>query len=259
MQQDQSISNNRLLNYINLILNKFNLKLNFNYDLFPIETKEVDRELIQLVKPFSMSDNIRLVELINSVNYIIKNKIMGDYVECGVWKGANLVLMQKLLERNNIDNVKVYGYDTFEGMSKPSKYDYDLWGNKAEDLMKKTKKKEGRGIWAFSSLETVKLNIENSVNYKENINLIKGMVENTLVLEENLPKKISILRLDTDFYESTKIELEILFPLLEKGGVLIIDDYGHFKGARKAVDEYFENQQIWLKYVDYTCRIYIKD
>jgi hypothetical protein len=74
-----------------------------------------------------------------------------------------------------------------------------------------------------------------------------------------LPEKISILRLDTDWYESTKIELEILYPLLEPGGVLIVDDYGHFEGAKKAVDEYFCDSKPWMQYVDYSCRLIIKN
>ena len=77
---------------------------------------------------------------------------------------------------------------------------------------------------------------------------------------EYLPKKISLLRLDTDFYESTKIELEELYPLLSKNGILIIDDYGHWKGARKAVDEYFKKKKLFpfLNKVDYSCRLMIK-
>jgi hypothetical protein len=97
------------------------------------------------------------------------------------------------------------------------------------------------------------------LNAENGVKLIKGMVENTLIKNENLPDKISILRLDTDFYESTKKELEILFPRLATGGVLIIDDYGHFKGAQQAVDEYFEGKDIWLHYVDYTCRLMVKN
>ena len=85
------------------------------------------------------------------------------------------------------------------------------------------------------------------------------MVEKTLTLEKNLPEQISILRLDTDFYESTKVELEILFPKLVSGGVLIIDDYGHWEGPRKAVDDYFSENKYWLHYVDHTCRYLIKD
>ena len=91
-----------------------------------------------------------------------------------------------------------------------------------------------------------------------NTNLIKGKVEDTLLIDKNIPEKISILRLDTDFYESTKIELEILFPRLEKNGILIIDDYGYKYGARKAVDEYFKDRP-FLIYVDHDCRLLIKN
>ena len=92
----------------------------------------------------------------------------------------------------------------------------------------------------------------------DKINFIKGPVEKTLIMKQNLPSKISVLRLDTDWYKSTKIELEILYPRLVKGGILIIDDYGYFEGARKAVDEYFIEKK-WLHIVDQTCRYIIKD
>ena len=83
-------------------------------------------------------------------------------------------------------------------------------------------------------------------------------MEETLIMEKNLPSKVSVLRLDTDWYKSTKIELETLYPRLVKGGVLIIDDYGYFEGARKAVDEYFLKGK-WLHVVDQTCRYIIKE
>ena len=79
-------------------------------------------------------------------------------------------------------------------------------------------------------------------------------------IPKNSPEKISILRLDTDWYESTKHELEYLFPRLSSGGILIIDDYGHFKGAKKAVDEYFTKNKIqyFLNRIDYTGRLIVK-
>ena len=75
-----------------------------------------------------------------------------------------------------------------------------------------------------------------------------------------LPSGIALLRLDTDWYESTKHELEHLYPLLVSGGVIIIDDYGHWKGAKKAVDEYIKdnNLPLLLNRIDYTGRIGIK-
>ena len=89
--------------------------------------------------------------------------------------------------------------------------------------------------------------------------LIKGDVLNTLKDPQNIPNKISILRLDTDLYHTTKIQLEMLFPKLVSGGILHIDDYGMCPGVRNAVDEYFINKKIWLHRVDFTCRLMIKD
>jgi O-methyltransferase len=109
----------------------------------------------------------------------------------------------------------------------------------------------------MSTLDEVKKKISKEFS-NSNIYLIKGKVEDTLLIEKNISKKISILRLDTDFYESTKIELELLYPQLETGGVLIIDDYGNYKGARKAVNEYFKSKP-FLIYVDHSCRLLIKN
>lgn len=81
--------------------------------------------------------------------------------------------------------------------------------------------------------------------------LIEGDVLETLVKTQNIPGKISVLRLDTDWYESTKKELEVLYPKLAVGGVLMIDDYGYWGGAKKAVDEYFADiPRPFLQYTD---------
>ena len=87
---------------------------------------------------------------------------------------------------------------------------------------------------------------------KENIHFIVGDVCITLLEKNNLPDKISLLRLDTDWYKSTKTEMEILYPLLSNKGVLIVDDYGHWRGSKQAVDEYFSGQNIDIKTIDYT-------
>ena len=83
-------------------------------------------------------------------------------------------------------------------------------------------------------------------------------MENTL--PGVMPKEISLLRLDTDWYESTKREMNNLFPLLEENGVLIIDDYGHWAGCKKAIDEYIKENDlcVLLNRIDQTGRISIK-
>ena len=109
------------------------------------------------------------------------------------------------------------------------------------------------------SLEDVKENILENCSSLKNIKFVKGKVENTLDDLDNLPQKISVLRLDTDWYKSTKKELEVLYDRVSSGGVIIIDDYGHWGGSKKSVDEFFAGKFVWMHYVDYACRLIIKD
>ena len=223
---------------------------------FPVEATEEEKEIIKLSDKYSMTGSLRMWALLQAVKKVIKNKIEGDIVECGVWKGGNLILCQKYLNLQNV-NIKIHGFDNFEGMVKPKEIDTDYRNVPASEMHSLFKKDKNKNSWAYCSLEDVNKNIIETVP-KHNIKLIKGIVEKTLLEPKNLPDKISILRLDTDFYESTKIELEILYPKLVSGGFLIIDDYGHFKGCRKAVDEYFKDDLPYLHYVDYSCRVIIK-
>ena len=226
------------------------------YPGFPIEANSFHRSVISNASQYSMTPTSRMWALIQSVEYVNKNKISGDFVECGVWKGGNLILLSATQEYLGISRV-IYGFDTFLGMVAAKSIDLDFRGESAMEMMANTPKINGEhSIHAFASLDLVKNNL--SKNNSKNVKLIQGDVAETLLNIDNLPKKISILRLDTDWYESTKVELEVLYPLLEPGGILIIDDYGHYEGARKAVDEYFQNEKPWMHYIDYSCRLIIK-
>ena len=245
---------------IQKILNKFGYKitkLKTNLDLENIE-KEIreistkEKEFIKICSKYSMTPKLRLWNVINSYKHIYNNKIEGDFVECGVWKGGNLILIQKMNELFN-NNMKIYGYDTFEGMSKPdSPKDGQTEKKIYENYVNKNEK------WCFCSQEEVKQNFKQNTYENNNLFLIKGKVEDSLLNKNNLPDKISILRLDTDWYKSTKIELDILFPKLLNGGILIIDDYGNWKGSKLATDEYFTKKNLTLHYVDRGCRFLIK-
>ena len=246
-----------LLKKINYSLIK-NEKINLDYE-FPEATK-FEKELFNSICPeYTMTSPERIFALMKSINFIKNNNVEGDFVECGVWRGGNLILFQKFIEKYNL-NKKIYAYDTFEGMSEPEKIDETFKGESSLYLLNKLKKKKVNRkeniLIADCSLEQVEQNFKKFTN-KNNLISIKGDVEKTLNVKENLPNKISILRLDTDWYSSTKKELEILFPLLEKNGVLIIDDYGFWKGARKAVDEYFENKNVTIFKIDFTGRMII--
>jgi len=194
-----------------------------------------------------------------SLEYVIQNNVEGDLVECGVWKGGNLIVFQRYVEKFNL-NKKIFAYDTFEGMSQPDEIDKTFEGESAsmqlDKLEKKNVDRKKNILIADCSLEEVKNNFEKHTN-KNNLICIKGKVEDTLLKNENLPKKISILRLDTDWYSSTKKELEILYPLLEKNGILLIDDYGYWQGAKKAVDEFFKDKKVTMFKIDFTGRMII--
>ena len=244
----------------------FNLKitkLNYGHTSFPIvEAKEDEINLLNSSAKYSMTSLARRWALINSIKYVKNKKIDGDFVECGVWKGGNLIIFNNLNQKYGLKK-KIFGFDTFTGMSEPTIYDDNFLNVNAKKEWEKNKKANDVNLSfnCYSSLDEVKNNIVSLSSGKnlENINFIQGKVEDTLLIKKNLPNKISILRLDTDWYESTKVELEILFPRLTNGGVLIIDDYGQWKGSRKAVDEYFQNQNIVMHYVDFSCRMIFKN
>jgi O-methyltransferase len=249
-----------LFNIANKVAGRFGYKLKIEKSNSPFDILG-NAEFMGLYnecKPYTMTSLERMFSLYQSVSYIIKNNIEGDLVECGVWRGGSSMMISLMLKRNNITDRKIYLYDTFEGMSEPSDFDTTARGVHANELMKKEKKDDEKSVWCYAPLEDVKKHLYSTGYPENNLIFIKGKIEDTL--SSNMPGKLSLLRLDTDWYESTKIELELLFPLLNEKGVLIIDDFGHWDGARKAVTEYFEktNKHPLLHRIDYTGRLMIK-
>ena len=241
------------------LLSFFKLKLVkiSNDQDFPIEADIEIKKLVNLSSKFSMTGKKRMYLLSQAIMNVKNNNLEGDFVECGVWQGGNILLYDLLNNHYNLKKL-IFAYDTFDCMPTPQKNDITHNGTSAQKLMNMSERIDGKiDIHCIASLNLVKKNILKYSNLN-NIKFVEGEVEKTLLNEENLPKKISILRLDTDFYSSTKKELEILYPRLVSGGVCIIDDYGYWRGARKAVDEYFGDQK-WLHIVDQTCRYLIKD
>ena len=218
----------------------------------PMDFSEQDIQIINYVRPYTMTSPERIFSLIESVRYVIKNKIPGEIVECGVWKGGSMMTVAKTLLDLKNQEKELYLFDTFEGMTKPEKIDVSISNLNATKEFDDTKIDTDSSNWCRATIDDVKSNLF-SIGYdKSKIHFIKGKVEETLPSDN--PKSISILRLDTDWYQSTKHELIHLFPKLSKGGILIIDDYGFWKGSRKAVDEYISenNIQILLNRIDDT-------
>ena len=172
-----------------------------------------------------------------SAKYVKKVNIVGDFVETGIWRGGSSIVAKYVLG----DSRTFYLYDTFEGMTEPSDFDYRIGESSAEKTKQKWKalRTTTGNKWVAASLSEVENNFKRYKLLDTKIKLIKGDVRITLESLQNLPKVISILRIDTDFYDSTLISLKKLWPLLTSGGIMILDDYAHWDGARRAVDEFF--------------------
>ncbi len=215
-------------------------------------------EILKACKPFTMTSEERLYSLYKAAEYVSKNNITGDIVECGVWRGGSTMCALLSLTKQNDLTRKVFLYDTYEGMSEPTEKDADHSGKNAQQLLNQSEKTTEDIMWCYAPIDDVKKNISSTQYPIEKVVFVKGKVEETI--PQTVPDKIAILRLDTDWYESTYHELTHLYPKLVSGGVLIIDDYGHWKGAREAVDQYFKenNIEMLLNRIDYTGRIGIK-
>ncbi len=235
-------------------------KIKKNEKLFiDIEEKEF-WEIYHLCSPYTMTSVERMYSLYSSVDYILSNNIEGDFVECGVWRGGSAMLIAKMLSNRNVYNRKIYLYDTYEGMTEPTNKDLSSNGENATTLFKKIIDESGKPAWCVANLTDVKNNMKLTKYPENNLVYIEGKVEDTI--PKNLPEhQIAILRLDTDWYESTKHELIHLYPMIAKNGILIIDDYGCWKGCQKAVDEYFKENKVpvLLNRIDNTGRIVLKN
>ena len=224
----------------------------------PADFDELNTRIYKSCAKFTMTSPERVGALVEAVRYIVKEGISGDIVECGVWKGGSAMALSMALQEMGDEERQIFLYDTYAGMSSPSHHDTSIGGSSAQDKFSALKTSEDTSDWCFSPLGEVKRNVL-SVGYpKQNFHFIEGKVEDTI--PGCVPDSIALLRLDTDWYESTKHELIHLFPRLSPRGVIIIDDYGHWHGARQAVDEYVceNNVAIFLNRIDTSGRIGIK-
>ena len=236
------------------------------YALVPVSTlPEIDslhdftpeqKKIIETARSFSMTGVARLATLVNAVTYVTEHRIPGDFVECGVWRGGSMMAMALTLISLGDTSRDLYLYDTYEGMSEPTAHDTKASGALALDQYRAYAERNKK--WCYASLEDVRENIRSTGYPEARIQLIKGKVEDTI--PQRLPGQVAILRLDTDWYESTRHELTHLYPRLSGRGLMILDDYGHWAGAKKAVDEYFAGRReaVYLHRIDYTGRLMMK-
>lgn len=224
----------------------------------PPDFDEESTRIFRAVEPFTMTGPERVYALLRAVEYVVRYNIPGDFVECGVWRGGSTMAMALALLKLGKQDRTLHLYDTYTGMNAPLEVDVSIQGEPADVEFTRTKTSADTSTWCYSPIEEVRNNVLGTGYPAERVHFIQGKVEDTI--PGHLPQQIAILRLDTDWYESTKHEMTHLFPLLAPRGVIIIDDYGHWAGARKAVDEYLAAQgiQMLLNRVDYTARIGIK-
>jgi O-methyltransferase len=214
-------------------------------------------DIISRVQPFTMTSKERILATINATEYLVRHDISGALVECGVWRGGNMMAAAfTLLELGATRPLHLF--DTFTGMTQPETVDKDVGGLAASLEYAKFKKNPRQTQWCEASIDEVRINMASTGYSADLVHFVEGAVESTLPTAA--PERIALLRLDTDWYASTRHELEHLYPRVSSGGVVAIDDYGHWQGARQAVDEYLASNRIrcLLHRIDYTAREFVK-
>jgi hypothetical protein len=193
-----------------------------------------------------------------AIKYILENNIGGAIIECGVQAGhIEDLWITELLKQNNTFR-DIYMYDTFAGLVKPTEHDYTCENNtslkmNADETLVYWKNSiidDKTNAWCYAPLDYVK-NRLNATGYpQDKLHYIVGDVMETLKDKSNIPEKIAILRLDTDWYESSKYELEQMYNNVVPGGVIIFDDYYFWEGQRRATDEFFKSINVTYDFVD---------
>lgn len=196
---------------------------------------------IDAVRPYTMTSPDRIAALCDAVRYVDRFGIPGAVVECGVWAGGSVMAAARTLRELGDTSRDIYLFDTFDGMTAPTEHDVDASGTPVSARLA-AETKESATIWAYAPIEQVETNLATVGYPPEHLHLVRGRVEDTL--PDQAPDQIALLRLDTDWYESTCHELEHLVPRMSDHAVLIIDDYGFWAGQRKAVDEWLERLRV---------------
>jgi hypothetical protein len=192
------------------------------------------RSVIRAVRPWTMTSREKLFALIVATRYVVDHGIAGAVVECGVWRGGSMQAIARVLAARGDTSRELHLFDTFEGMPPPTEEDVKHGGPPAAELLRT--RPRTHHVWAIADLEDVKAGMAHAGYPAERIHYHPGLVEETIPAAA--PARIALLRLDTDWYASTKHELDHLYDRVQPGGVVIIDDYDYWDGSRKAVDEF---------------------
>jgi O-methyltransferase len=209
---------------------------------WPRDFRQAEIDLYREVAPFTMTTPEAILALVEGVRHIVAAGVRGAVVECGVWRGGSMMAVAKTLAELGETDVDLYLFDTFEGMTGPTPEDVHWTGRTAADMLADEPMNERSTLWAHARLDEVRATMELASYPLSRIHFVKGPVEDTI--PAHAPDRVALLRLDTDWYASTKHELVHLYPRLVPGaGILIVDDYGCWRGARQATDEYFQTHR----------------
>lgn len=254
--------NNILLKFQLSIINIHNWRQKFEH-----ETVVLNPNLANIVFENSMLTEIKMANIKQVVKYVVSNKIEGCYVECGVWKGGSAAFAAYTLKENN-NLINLHLFDAYDDICEP---DAAVDGDRAIKDVGGIENAKGRiqpikGIYnnmgGAGNEELVFNLIENEIGYpKKNIRLHKGWFQDTIPPLKDDFENIAILRLDGDWYASTKVCIDNLYNKVVKGGVIIVDDYNCYDGCKKAIDEFLSTHQLtpFLFKVDSECVFWVKN
>lgn len=221
----------------------------------PEELGPAAREVIEKVMPYTLTSPERIFALWQAVRYVVAADVPGAIVECGVWRGGSMMAVaMTLMEMDRADR-DLYLFDTFTEMPPPGPRDVDLFGIEAHRYHEQLANEGIDPAFGYLPIERVQELIRLTGYPIEQTHFVHGLVEETV--PERAPERIALLRLDTDYYSSTSHEMRHLLPRVADGGVLIVDDYGHWRGSAEAVDEHLaeSGMPLLLNRIDYTGRI----
>ena len=213
------------------------------------------------VHPYTLTSPERVLSLCEAVRYVIRAGIPGDFVECGVWRGGSVLAMARTLLTLGVSDRHLYLFDTFTSMPRPGTQDVDIHGVSAaryHEIYANSTTVDP--AYEYLPLDQVRAILETSGYPPDHFHCIEGLVEDTI--PSAAPEKVALVRLDTDYYESTRHELQHLYPRVPTGGVPIVDDYGHWAGSRQATDEYVaqladQGIHLLLHRIDYSARMVV--
>ena len=221
----------------------------------PPDCDEFTASVIERVRPYTLTSVERIMGLVEAVRYLVRAEVPGDMVECGVWRGGSMMAVALTLVDLGATDRDLHLFDTFTRTPDPGDEDVAISGVHAADIIEELRTAEAFRYLPMADVEEL---LQGTGYPKERLHFVPGLVEETIPAAA--PDAIALCRLDTDWYASTAHELEHLWPRIAPRGVLLIDDYGEFRGARKAVDEYLaaRSERVLLHRMDYTGRLVLK-